>query len=115
MVTSNRTRELHDALKRRCLYHWIDFPSLEREVAIVRLRAPEVPEALARSVAEAIARVRGLDVTKPPGVAEAIDWARALALLGADGANGDEGRATLGWALKNHDDLRRVEAELFGG
>jgi MoxR-like ATPase len=114
VVTSNRTRELHDALKRRCLYHWIDFPSLEREVAIVRLRAPEVPEALARSVAEAIARVRGLDVTKPPGVAEAIDWARALALLGADGADGDEGRATLGWALKNHDDLRRVEAELFG-
>jgi MoxR-like ATPase len=114
VVTSNRTRELHDALKRRCLYHWIDFPSLEREVAIVRLRAPEVPEALARSVAEAIARVRGLDVAKPPGVAEAIDWARALALLGADGADGDEGRATLGWALKNHDDLRRVEAELFG-
>ena len=114
VVTSNRTRELHDALKRRCLYHWIDFPSLEREVAIVRLRAPEVPEALARSVAEAIARVRGLDVTKPPGVAEAIDWARALALLGADGADGDAGRATLGWALKNHEDLRRVEAELFG-
>jgi MoxR-like ATPase len=114
VVTSNRTRELHDALKRRCLYHWIDFPSLEREVAIVRLRAPEVPEALARSVAEAIARVRGLDVAKPPGVAEAIDWARALALLGADGADGDEGCATLGWALKNRDDLRRVEAELFG-
>jgi MoxR-like ATPase len=114
VVTSNRTRELHDALKRRCLYHWIDFPSLEREVAIVRLRAPEVPEALARSVAEAIARVRGLDVAKPPGVAEAIDWARALTLLGADGADGDKGRATLGWALKNHEDLRRVEAELFG-
>ena len=114
VVTSNRTRELHDALKRRCLYHWIDFPSLEREVAIVRLRAPEVPEALARSVAEAIARVRGLDVAKPPGVAEAIDWARALTLLGADRADGDEGRATLGWALKDHDDLRRVEAELFG-
>jgi MoxR-like ATPase len=114
VVTSNRTRELHDALKRRCLYHWIDFPELEREVAIVRLRAPEVPEALARSVAEAIARVRGLDVAKPPGIAEAIDWARALTLLGADGADGDEGRATLGWALKNHDDLRRVEAELFG-
>ncbi|HEV8249464.1 MAG TPA: MoxR family ATPase [Gaiellaceae bacterium] len=115
VVTSNRTRELHDALKRRCLYHWIDFPSLEREVAIVRLRAPEVSEALARSVAEAIARVRGLDVAKPPGVAEAIDWARALALLGADGADGEAGRETLGWALKNHDDLRRVEAELFGG
>jgi len=115
IVTSNRTRELHDALKRRCLYHWIDFPSVEREVAIVRLRAPEVPEALARSVADAIARVRALDVAKAPGVAEAIDWARALALLGADGADGDAGRETLGWALKNHGDLRRVEAELFGG
>jgi len=115
IVTSNRTRELHDALKRRCLYHWIDFPSVEREVAIVRLRAPEVPEALARSVADAIARVRALDVAKAPGVAEAIDWARALALLGADGADGDAGRETLGWALKNHEDLRRVEAELFGG
>jgi MoxR-like ATPase len=114
IVTSNRTRELHDALKRRCLYHWIDFPSFEREVAIVRLRAPEVSESLARSVADAVARVRALDVAKPPGIAEAIDWARALALLGADGASGAAGRETLGWALKNHDDLRRVEAELYG-
>jgi MoxR-like ATPase len=115
VVTSNRTRELHDALKRRCLYHWIDFPSLEREVAIVRLRAPEVPEALARSVAEAIAQLRALDLGKPPGIAEAIDWARALALLGADGAEGDAARETLGWALKDHDDLRRAQAELFSG
>jgi MoxR-like ATPase len=115
VVTSNRTRELHDALKRRCLYHWIDFPPVEREVAIVRLRAPEVPEALAHSVAEAIAHVRTLDVAKPPGIAEAIDWARALTLLGADRVDGDAGRETLGWAVKNHDDLRHVEAELFGG
>jgi MoxR-like ATPase len=115
VVTSNRTRELHDALKRRCLYHWIDFPSLAREVAIVRLRAPEVSEALAQSVADAVARLRELDLLKPPGVAEAIDWARALALLGADGAGGDPARDTLGWALKNHDDLRRAEAELLGG
>jgi MoxR-like ATPase len=114
VVTSNRTRELHDALKRRCLYHWIDFPSLEREVAIVRLRAPEVSEALARSVADAVARLRELDLLKPPGVAEAIDWARALALLGADGADGGAARETLGWALKNHEDLRRAEAEVFG-
>jgi MoxR-like ATPase len=113
VVTSNRTRELHDALKRRCLYHWIDFPTLEREVAIVRLRAPEVSEALARSVAGAVERLRALELVKPPGVAEAIDWARALALLGADGADGDAARDTLGWALKNHDDLRRAEAELF--
>jgi MoxR-like ATPase len=115
IVTSNRTRELHDALKRRCLYHWIDFPSLEREVAIVRLRAPEVPEALARSVAEAIAQLRALDLAKRPGIAEAIDWARGLALLGADGAEGDAARETLGWALKDHDDLKRAQAELFSG
>jgi MoxR-like ATPase len=115
VVTSNRTRELHDALKRRALYHWIDFPSLEREVAIVRLRAPEVPEALARSVAHAVGHVRALDLAKPPGIAEAIDWARALTLLGADGVDGQAGRETLGWAVKNRDDLERVEAELFGG
>jgi MoxR-like ATPase len=115
VVTSNRTRELHDALKRRCLYHWIDFPSLEREVAIVRLRAPEVSEALARAVAGAVERLRALELMKPPGVAEAIDWARALALLGADGADGAAARDTLGWALKNHEDLRRAEAELFSG
>jgi MoxR-like ATPase len=115
VVTSNRTRELHDALKRRCLYHWIDFPSLEREVAIVRLRAPEVSETLARSVADAVAQLRELDLLKPPGVAEAIDWARGLALLGADGVEGDAARETLGWALKNHEDLRRAEAELFSG
>src|SRR5881409_2581975 len=115
VVTSNRTRELHDALKRRCLYHWIDFPSLEREVEIVRLRAPEVPDALARSVAESVARLRALDLAKPPGIAEAIDWARALALLGAEGTDGDVGRETLGWALKNHDDLERARVELLSG
>jgi MoxR-like ATPase len=115
VVTSNRTRELHDALKRRCLYHWIDFPSLEREVEIVRLRAPDVPETLARSVAESVARLRALDLAKPPGIAEAIDWARALELLGAVGADGDAARDTLGWALKDHDDLQRAEAELFSG
>jgi MoxR-like ATPase len=113
VVTSNRTRELHDALKRRCLYHWIDFPTLDREVAIVRLRAPEASDALARSVAEAVSRLRALELAKPPGVAEAIDWARALAILGADGVNGDSARDTLGWALKNVEDLRRAEAELF--
>jgi MoxR-like ATPase len=115
VVTSNRTRELHDALKRRCLYHWIDFPSLEREVEIVSLRAPEVPDALAQSVAESVARLRALDLAKPPGIAEAIDWARALALLGADAVDGDPGRETLGWALKDHEDLVRAKAELFSG
>ncbi|HEY6016950.1 MAG TPA: MoxR family ATPase [Gaiellaceae bacterium] len=112
VVTSNRTRELHDALKRRCLYHWIEFPDVEREVEIIRLRAPEVPERLARSVAEAIATLRDLDLVKPPGAAEAIDWARALALLGAEEAVGEAALQTLGWAVKNRDDLQRVEAAL---
>src|SRR6187397_3350335 len=84
IITSNRTRELHDALKRRCLYHWIDHPALEREVDIVRTRAPHVTEALARDVAEAVARLREMDLAKLPGVAETIDWANALAFLGAD-------------------------------
>jgi MoxR-like ATPase len=112
VITSNRTRELHDALKRRCLYHWIEFPDLEREVAIIRLRTPEASESLARSVAEAVARLRGLDLVKPPGAAEAIDWAQALSHLGADSADGQAGRETLGWAVKNREDLRRVEAAL---
>jgi MoxR-like ATPase len=112
VVTSNRTRELHDALKRRCLYHWIDFPDLEREVAIIRLRAPHVSEGLARSVAETVGRLRALQLVKRPGAAEAIDWAQALALLGAESANGDAARATLGWAVKNHEDLERAEEAL---
>jgi MoxR-like ATPase len=112
VVTSNRTRELHDALKRRCLYHWIDFPELEREVEIVRLRAPGVSEQLARSVATVVGRLRELDLVKRPGVAEAIDWAQALSLLGASSANGDAARQTLGWAVKNREDLRRVEGAL---
>ena len=112
VVTSNRTRELHDALKRRCLYHWIDFPDVEREVAIIRLRAPDVPEALARSVSLAVERLRALDLDKPPGAAEAIDWARALALLGAESVNGDAGLETLGWAVKNREDLMRARAAL---
>ena len=83
VLTSNRTRDVHDALKRRCLYHWIAHPDFERELAIVRLRAPEVPELLAREVAAAVEALRGLELYKPPGVAETIDWAQALATLGA--------------------------------
>jgi MoxR-like ATPase len=114
VITSNRTRELHDALKRRCLYHWIDVPDVERELQIIRVRAPEVPERLARSVAEAVARLRGLDLVKAPGAAEAIDWARALALLGADEAAGPAAEETLGWVVKNHDDLQRAAAAIGG-
>jgi MoxR-like ATPase len=112
VITSNRTRELHDALKRRCLYHWIDFPDLDREVAIIRLRAPAVSEPLARSVAQAVAQLRGLDLVKLPGAAEAIDWAQALAHLGADSVDGEAARETLGWVIKNREDLARVEPAL---
>lgn len=109
ILTSNRTRELHDALKRRCLYHWIGFPELEREVEIIRMRASGVSDGLARSVAVAISRLRNLDLIKPPGASEAIDWARALEFLGAETLDTEAGRVTLGWAVKNHDDLRLVE------
>jgi MoxR-like ATPase len=112
VITSNRTRELHDALKRRCLYHWIDFPDLEREVEIIRLRAPDVSEPLARSVALAVMRLRDLDLVKRPGAAEAIDWAQALAHLGAESVDGEAARETLGWAVKNREDLQRVEPVL---
>jgi MoxR-like ATPase len=112
ILTSNRTRELNDALKRRCMYHWIDFPDLERELQIVRLRAPRASERLARSVVSAVARLRSLDLVKRPGSAEAIDWANALAMMGADGVEGDAGRDTLGWVIKNRDDLRLAEPRL---
>jgi MoxR-like ATPase len=112
VVTSNRTRELHDALKRRCLYHWIEFPDLDREVEIIRVRAPGVSERLARSVATAVEKLRGLELVKPPGPAEAIDWAQALSVLGYDAVGDDGARETLGWAVKNREDLRTAEAAL---
>ena len=112
VITSNRTRELHDALKRRCLYHWIDHPTLEREVEIISVRAPEVPEALAVQVAGAVARLRAMDVAKRPGVAEAIDWAHALAFLGVQSLNGETAAETLGSVLKDHDDLELARAAI---
>jgi MoxR-like ATPase len=112
VITSNRTRELHDALKRRCLYHWIDHPSVAREVEIVRVRAPEVPEALARQVAEAVARLREMDVAKRPGVAETIDWSQALTFLGASKLEPEQAEATLGALVKDHEDLELVRARL---
>jgi MoxR-like ATPase len=117
ILTSNRTRDLHDALRRRCLYHWIDFPDLAREVAMVRAQAPEVPAALARAVAAAVERMRELGLLKSPGVAETIGWARALAYLGApDEAALDPelAEATLGVVVKDRDDLERIRAELPG-
>jgi MoxR-like ATPase len=112
VVTSNRTRELHDALKRRCLYHWIDHPGLEREVQIVRARAPEVPEALARDVATAVSRLRSFDIAKRPGVAETIDWAHAAAFLGVERLDAETAGATLGAVLKDHEDQQLVAAHL---
>jgi MoxR-like ATPase len=112
VVTSNRTRELHDALKRRCLYHWIDHPALEREVEIVRARAPHVGERLAREVASAVERLRSMDLAKLPGVAETIDWANALAFLGADRLGVDAARDTLGAVVKDHEDQEVVVPRL---
>jgi MoxR-like ATPase len=112
VVTSNRTRELHDALKRRCLYHWIDYPSPEREVEIVRIRAPEVAPRLAAKVTDAVSRLRGLDLAKPPGVAETIDWAHALSLLGATSLDSETAADTLGSVIKDHDDLVLVRERL---
>jgi MoxR-like ATPase len=110
VITSNRTRDVHDALKRRCLYHWVEHPSLEREVEIVRLRAPGVSERLARQVAAAAAAIRASGVYKPPGVAETIDWAMALAVLGLDELDASSADATLGTVLKYREDQARVRA-----
>ncbi len=110
ILTSNRTRDVHDALKRRCLYHWIDHPDFERELAIVRLRAPNVGEALARDVAAAAITLRDLSLYKPPGVAETIDWARAIAALGQTRLDARSVTATLGTVVKYREDQAKVRA-----
>jgi MoxR-like ATPase len=112
ILTSNRTRELHDALKRRCMYHWIDYPPAEREVEIVLLRAPAVAETLARKVVAAVQRLRELDLVKPPGVAETIDWARTLDFLGETDLTRDVAADTLGAVVKERDDLALVRESL---
>ena len=101
---------MHDALKRRCLYHWVEHPDLEREIAIVRLRAPAASVALARQVAAAVEAVRGMELYKPPGVAETIDWAQALASLGVADLDERSAAATLGTVLKYREDQERVRA-----
>jgi MoxR-like ATPase len=111
ILTSNRTRDVHDALKRRCLYHWVEHPDFEREVAIVRLRAPDVAEPLARQVAAATATMRGAGLYKPPGVAETIDWALSLAALGRRELDEGSVRATLGSVLKYREDQQRIAAD----
>jgi MoxR-like ATPase len=111
VLTSNRTRDVHDALKRRCLYHWVDHPSFEREVAIVRMRVPQIAESLAKQVAAAVEHMRSLNLYKPPGVAETIDWATALAQLGARELNESVVSATLGAVLKYREDHDRVREQ----
>jgi len=115
VVTSNRTREVHDALKRRCLYHWLPHPDVEREVAIIRRRLPEASEALATSVARIAALARGEDLLKPPGVAESLDWTEALLALGARSlgpAELDRAAASLGAFVKYREDQERVAQQL---
>jgi MoxR-like ATPase len=108
VITSNRTREVHDALKRRCLYHWIDYPTVDKEIAIVRARAPEAADQLAREVTNLVHGLREMDLYKVPGVAETLDWARSLAVLGATRIDAALVDATLGAALKYQEDLERV-------
>lgn len=110
VITSNRTRDVHDALKRRCLYHWVEHPDFEREVAIVGVRAPGVGERLARQVAAATEALRDAGLYKPPGVAETIDWAAALHVLGAEDLDVDTVDASLGTVLKYREDQARVRS-----
>ncbi len=110
VLTSNRTREIHDALKRRCIYHWIDYPSFERETAIVRRKLPGVSEELARELARAMAHLRSMDLFKPPGVAETLDWATSLEVLGANRLTPQSVDETLGVVLKYQEDIERVRA-----
>jgi MoxR-like ATPase len=112
VLTSNRTREVHDALKRRCLYLWLDHPDLAREIRILRRRLPGLPERLAEEVAAAVATLRGADLIKPPGVAEALDWAQALQLVGSTTLDLEGAAATLGAVLKYREDAERALAAL---
>jgi MoxR-like ATPase len=114
VLTSNRTRDLHDALKRRCLYHWIGYPELSREIEIVRARVPDAPEALAAEAAAFVAGLRGADLTKAPGIAETLDWVQALLSLGEHELDDGLVDATLGAVLKDHEDFERIRARGVG-
>jgi MoxR-like ATPase len=111
VVTSNRTREIHDAIKRRCLYHWVDYPTAERELEILRRKAPGAQEALSREVVAFVQRLRAMDLYKAPGVAETIDWTRSLLLLDATTLDPQTVSDTLGALLKYQDDLARFPRE----
>jgi MoxR-like ATPase len=113
VLTSNRTRELHDALKRRCLYHWVGYPTPEREVEIVLARVPGASKALTQKVVAAVNRLRGMDLAKPPGVAETIDWVRSLGVVGAtDDWDAEAAADTLGSVVKEYDDLELVRGSV---
>jgi MoxR-like ATPase len=112
LLTSNNSRELTEALKRRCLYLWLDYPELEHELAIVRLHAPELDETVARKLVEIVSQVRDLDLKKPPSIAESIDWARALLLLGATDIDADMFRQTMSVIVKHRTDLDTVAARV---
>ncbi|NNF64002.1 MAG: MoxR family ATPase, partial [Acidimicrobiia bacterium] len=111
VITSNRTREIHDALKRRCIYQWIDYPDFEREAAIVRLKSPGIESALADDLAKAMQALRTMDLFKPPGVSETLDWAAALQVLGHAQLNPETADDTLGVILKYQEDIARVRAD----
>tara|TARA_Y100000746_G_C15458597_1_gene430390 strand:+ start:106 stop:1014 length:909 start_codon:yes stop_codon:yes gene_type:complete len=114
IITSNRTRDVHDALKRRCLYHWVEHPGIDQEVEILRVRAPHVPLSLARDVAEIASELRNMDLYKPPGVSETIDWVEALVTVGADEIEPEALDSTLGALLKYREDQQRVRNRGFG-
>jgi MoxR-like ATPase len=114
VITSNRTRDVHDALKRRCFYHWVQHPDVEREVEILRVRAPHVPAALARDVAVVAAELRDMGLYKPPGVAETLDWAEALVLVGVDDLDAAAFEMTIGALLKYREDQDRLRSRGFG-
>lgn len=114
IITSNRTRDVHDALKRRCLYHWVEHPDFEREVAIIGLRAPQAAPQLSRQVAAAVEQLRGMHLYKPPGVAESIDWTAALAALGRRDIDERAVDLTLGTVLKYQEDQNRVRSAGIG-
>jgi MoxR-like ATPase len=115
VITSNRTRDLHDALRRRCLYHWVDYPDLATEIAIVRARAPEAPYALAERVVRAVRLLRSLELLKPPGLAESIAWARAVQRLGAEAFDLETAQRTIGAVVKNREDVEQALEALRDG
>jgi len=110
VITSNRTRDIHDAVKRRCIYHWIDYPTVDREIAILKEKSPATPNTLAKELAVAMDRLRRLDLFKPPGVAETIDWAKAIEVLGATDLTADVVNDTIGVVVKYEEDVAVVRA-----